>query len=349
MAKSNPFKSFITYGIGVGLYAKLLNREDANEKIERRATEDPTGATWGTMGFVSPDGSGDFAIEMAGSGAVMLAVQINERILPGKVRDEHLKERLKAVREMEGRDPGKKEYAQLRDEVEAELLPKSHIRRTTVPVLVYEKRVVFFTSSAKRASDLASLLWSLCNDFGFHPKMLPLATKDTADAWLTSVAKSEDDSPLVPLDSAVIRAAFAEDKSVVRIKDKDIDDSDVQALLADSDYRVTELLVSVLEGAQDGPQGVAGASFTVTDKLIVKNLKFPDLAIREAIGEAGAEDDLGKAEFMGMGVLVALSVTAILDVICVALGGEDRTVYDEGDDTPDLDAFAEADDEDDEL
>lgn len=334
--KTNPFKAFITYGMAVGLLAKLNNSELAQEKMELRASEDPTGATWGTMGFVSPDGSGDFAVPMAGTRAVMVSVQINDRILPGKVRDEHLKKRLADLYQQSGRAADKKEFAQLRDEVEAELLPKSHIRRTVVPVLVYEDRLVLFTSSAKRAADIAALLWALCNDFGFHPKMLPASAKDSVGSWLTALAIGDDesDSPFVPMDSGVLRSANDVIKSVVRIKDKDIEASDIQALLVDGGYSVAELGVSVMEGVQDGLAGVAGVTFTITDKLVVKGMKFPDLTIRAAIGEAGkgdGDDEVAKVEFQGMAHLVAESVSLILGSIFAAVGGEDRAIYDEDD------------------
>lgn len=333
--KSNPFKAFITYGMGTGLLAKLNDSDLAQEKMALRESEDPTGATWSTTGFVSPDGSGDFAVPMAGTRAVMVAVQINDRILPGKVRDEHLKKRLDELYRQSGRAADKKEFAQLRDEVEAELLPRSHIRRTLVPVLVYNDRLVLFTSSAKRAGDIAALLWALCNDFGFHPKMLPASAKDSVGAWLTALAIGDDhDSPFAPMDSGVLRCPNDVIKSVVRIKDKDIEDADIQALLVDGGYSVSELGVSVMEGVQENLAGIAGVTFTITDKLVVKGMKFPDLTIRTAIGEAAkgdGDDEIAKVEFQGMAHLVAESVSLVLGSIFEAVGGEDRTIYDEDD------------------
>lgn len=330
--KSNPFKGFITYGMAPGLMAKLHGPgAEVHIKLCQLESEDPTGATWGTMGFVEPIGNGDFAVPLDGTRSVLLMVKFNDRILPGKVRDEHLRVRVAALADQQGRPCSKKEYAQLRDDVEAELLPKSHIRRTFIPVLVYKEHLVIFTTSAKRANDIVSLLFGLCNNWGFKLTALPLDVKESVSAWLTAVAKSDDDSVLAAMDSAVIRRVADSDKAVYRIKDKDIDDAEVQELLVDENNRVTELSVSVLDGVQDEYSGIAGLTFNVNSNLIVKGMKFPDLTIKSAIGEVGTDDSALIAEFIGMATLVALSVTHVLEILIQACGGENRTVYEDED------------------
>lgn len=329
--KTNPFKNFITYSMAAGLLGKLQSRNVIEYEIEPRMSVDPTGSMWSTMGFVSPDGSEEFVVPLTGTGAVLLAVQLNERILPAKVRDEHMKKRLDDIMEREGRKPTKSEYASLRDDVESEQLPKSHIRRTVIPILVFSERIVFFTSSAKRATDLAAIMWSVAQGSKVDTPLLPATAKESVTAWLTALVKGEDDSPFAPMTSGVLRHTEDTIKSVVRIKDKDLDDADIQALLVDNKYRVSELRAYVMEGHSSDMDGVEGVEFTINDKLVVKGMKFPDLAIREAIGEAGEGDDLARLEFQGMAHLVASSVSKLIYAIFEATGGEDRGVYDQYD------------------
>lgn len=340
--KTNPFKNFQIYGINVSLLAEMSNLRNAvalTKQFVALESKDPTGATWSTMGFVPPSG-GEMALLIDGGKAALLTVQFNDRILPGKVRDEHMAVKVIEVAERESRKVSKREYAEIRDEVEAELLPKSHIRRTIVPVLIYNEHLVIFTSSAKRANDIAALFFRVATNLFDYPCILPAVTQDHASDWLTAIATSEDDSPLVATDSAVMRSKDTENKAVLRIKDKDIDDGEVQAILESNEYLVTELGVFVND-CDNEHSGIAGVTFTLTSKLVIKGMKFPDLTIRSHIGDLSDHDNATQAEFEGMATLVALSVAELQKIIFNNLGGEDRRSYET--------SKAKTDTEDDEL
>ena len=330
--KNNPFKGFQTHACTPGfLYLKLMMGAATPElqaDIQKFESEDPVGAFWGTIGFVSPDGSGQFAVPLEGTRSVLLAVQFNDRILPGKVRDEHMKQRIADLMDREGRTPTKREFAQLRDDAEAELLPKSHIRRSVVPLLVYHDHIVIFTTSHKRGLDIVTLLFRLSNALGKDIRILPAATNDFVAQWLTAIATADDDSCLAAMDSAVHKSANPETNTTVRIKDKDLGEGDVQDMLRSGEYRAAELGVCVIDGWRSA--GVEGVTFTLTEKLIVKGMKFSDLSIRAAVGEIDKRNTTAAsaAEFLGMATLVALSVSTILTIVFDALGGEDRKAFD---------------------
>lgn len=328
MKRSNPFKSFQVFSTNGGRYTlqkyttpKGLER--AAERLADRLSEDPTGAQWGTIGLVEPDG---VSLLLPTSKGVMLAVQFNDRILPGKVRDEHLRKRVAALMEQEGRAVSKREYAQLRDDVEAELLPKSHIRRSIVPVLFMDAHMVIFTSSAKKADDIAAFMLNTTADLKHTLKLSRLTTNDSVAPWLTAVATSDDESPLEASTVAVLRSVDEELKATLRIKDKDINSQEVQTLLESGDYHVTELGVDVMSGAQTA--GIEGLRFTLTSKLVFKGLKFPDLAIQTALGEVDG-DEATVGEFHAIAELTASTVAELIKIINEALGGEQTLTEDE--------------------
>lgn len=143
--KNHPFKNFIPYAVAAVVQDKLrdayltqVDGTDENDLLDalvERQVRDPGEHDWRSFGFVQPLSTDDGLLVSPTSGIYHLAIQFNERILPAKVRDEHVAKRIAAIEERDGRKVHKKEYAQVRDEVQFELLPKAFIKRSMVHVL----------------------------------------------------------------------------------------------------------------------------------------------------------------------------------------------------------------------
>lgn len=112
-----------------------------------------------TAGFVPPMSGPELAWD-AYTGAPLFAVGFAERILPASVVRDALAARAQEFEANTGRKPGKRAMLALREDVLAELLPKSHIRRTTVRAYIdhQARLVVCDTSSHKRAEAVVKLL-----------------------------------------------------------------------------------------------------------------------------------------------------------------------------------------------
>lgn len=123
MAKfTNPFKAFIAYAI-----ANIPDEYDP----EALSSQDPSGGQWSTMGFIEPlPGLGESMVAMPSS--MLFAIQFNDRMLPAKVRDERVKAMVARLEAQQGRKVGKREYAEIREQVEFEMLPQAFIKRTVV-------------------------------------------------------------------------------------------------------------------------------------------------------------------------------------------------------------------------
>lgn len=260
---TNPFKAFIPY---------LVNTA-RSENLEDHVATDPSGGDWRRLGLVPAVKGEELSIDLNGAGMVM-AVQFNERILPGKVRDERLQIEAARLERLQGRKVGKKEYAQLREQVEFDLLPKAFIRRTVVPVLFYKHTpgtqiMLVCTSSQKRADDAVGVLRGV---FGIDLMPWKIETESSISGVLTTLASNGNADPdeecwlhFSPLDSAVIKG---ENKQTIRIKDKPVESQDVQDLLAGEGQVVHEL---ALAWCEDNPGAEEpDLTFVATSNLAFK-------------------------------------------------------------------------------
>lgn len=268
---TNPFKAFIPYTV-TG-FSDFLDDDDLDE--DSFASVDPSGGQWATVGLVPAIEHERPVIDLQGAGTLM-AVRFNERILPGKVRDEMVAKEVLRLEASQGRKVSKKEYAQLRDHCEFALLPKAFIRRTVVPVIFTQEYMLVCTSSQRRADDaVAALITALGDQF---VATLITCKRDMRDVLTTMATDGsrilDGDVSFYSDDSVVLKG---EDKRTVRIKDKDISDADVQAFLSEA-YEAVELGVSMHTGGEEKMSFVVntGMCFKRIDNIGVKMGKGED-------------------------------------------------------------------------
>lgn len=312
---SNPLKNCIPFSIDSEFIDELLEvandpTHDFHDEIENHRPVDPSGGQWRTSGIPAVTLAGNEPITPVSPEILMMAVQFNERILPGKVRDEHLAEAIAQIEEREGRKPGRKEYAQLREQVEFDLLPKAFIRRSWVYVTFIrpQQLMLVHTSSAKRSDDVIATLAGLFSDFPveFKPRLL---RPKTPIETLTRIARDgyQDGVEFEPTDSAVLRG---ENKEVVRLKDMDIGSADVEALL-DQEYSVTELGLRTVNGGDEAMR------FVLNDKFVFKRIDVPDVTLQLK----HSDPEVLMAEFQSYAIMfITYLATAVTDIL-VEMGG----------------------------
>lgn len=254
-------KSFIPYLVNGTSVSNV-----SEDKLESNRSVDPSGTQWSSAGLVEPFPGEGLKVDLQGAGTLML-VQLNDRILPSKVRDELLAKKVEHLQQLEGRKVTKKEYRQLRDEAEGDLLPKAFIRRTLVPILFVnfgsDTAMLVCTSSHKKADDIAALLMDFFNDTTFVP--WKIQTDRPLENCLTTLVKHGE----LPEDYGFEADSFAvlrgEKKKTIRIKDKSLGDQDLDALWK-QDYAVSELGVSRFNGEFED-------TFVVTDAMVFKSMR----------------------------------------------------------------------------
>jgi DNA recombination-dependent growth factor C len=200
---------------------------------------DPEGGNWGTHGLVTPTPMGDYFHDLDGAG-MMMAVQFNERILPGKVIQERVDQMVQGVFERDGRHPGKKERAILREEAELELLPTAFIRRTTVHLMITsDNRLFVFTASTSRSDRIVSFLYDLFSNMS-HPLVITHLTPscDVVNK-LTGIALASE-STCGTLVAAMPMIMKDDESNRVTVRDTNVSRESYLDLIKQG-YRVQEL------------------------------------------------------------------------------------------------------------
>lgn len=323
MKSTKLIKAFIPFGSNAVLYdwcgRAARNPAKTAEAIDLFIAKDPAANEWSNLGLIEPLEEGSYVHDLDGK-ARMLKLQFSERKLPASVRDEKLNERYRELCEKEGRKLNKKEFAQLREDVEASLLPKAFITRSIVPVFVFKDRLMICTSSASKAEKVLGHLVRLTQARNLEWTFNEIVTACTPSHLLGRVARENlvyvDEDESARLEAGLAAVFKGEDKRAIRVKDRDLAAEEIQKVITSGGYGTTELAMQ-LRVIDD-----VLAGFTMTDKLIFKGIRLSDTTVANVGADA---DDLHATYW-----LFASTLNSILSHVVTALNDGDGG--DDGDD-----------------
>lgn len=282
-------------------------------KVRHLIAHDPSGGDWATIGLTAPIDDVNLVHDLDGV-ARLVMMQLNERALPGAVRDEEVNKRVKALVERSGLPITKHDYARLKDEVTEELLPKAFIRRTLIPVLVYPHMLLICHSSQKKIDDTLRVLFELARvnatvkfepdyyryEMGISTILKALATDD------------RDFDGLDNMHAGVAMKLKGEDKRTITVKERDAAGHEVQALIESDEYEVVELRIGWAAHAADD----AEVHFTLTDRGYFKAVVLGAVALR----------DISKEDKHATAWITAQTYRHLLVDTTAALGGLQKPV-----------------------
>ncbi|QIB09031.1 recombination-associated protein RdgC (plasmid) [Pseudomonas fluorescens] len=288
----------------IDLSAHRLETALASKKARPCATQEMT-----TYGFVAPFGKGEEAPLVHVSGDFLLvSTRKEERILPGSVVRDALREKVEEIEAEQLRKVYKKERDQIKDEIIQAFLPRAFIRRSTTFAAIAPKLglVIVNTPSAKRAEDLLSTLREVLGSLPVRPVTVKIAPTASLTDWVRAQEAPDD---FFVLDDCELRDTH-EDGGSVRCKRQDMTGEEVQ-LHVSTGKVITQLSLAWQDKL----------SFVLDDKMVIKRLKFEALLTDQA-QQDGGDDALGQldASFTLMMLTFASFLPALLD----ALGGEER-------------------------
>ena len=287
----------------------------------------PAKSQWRSLGFATIPQFGNKTVFEGAMGAVVICVRLQERILPSSIVNKVLADEIAKLSKRESRAVHRKEAAQLKDEVIAELLPKAFIRNKDILVLIHGDWVLVDTGSAKTADDVVTWLSK-----AFHEPRLELDGDYSAGGlslrpiigaevskWLRSIALGETttaegemlNSRFRHLDSVVLKS-----EGTVRIKDTSFDADEIQEMLINCDS-VAEL--SVAWGREKDSTELQCA---INDALAIKRLKFSDILLKQA--ENDSKDEGEVAHFDATVALVSSMLVALVEDIALSTAPKDE-------------------------
>lgn len=266
-------KSFLLYRITNQDHINTLNDcVGLSDLLENRPDHLPTGSQWSAAGFAPVNA--DIREEMVWSapgGVSVLNYMIHERQLTGATVREYVLARGKKIEEREGRPVYKKEYAQIKDEVLAELLPKAFIKHKRIITFVMGDLLVVGASTAKNAEAFLCDLREAIDGLS----VLPYSTKLAAPEVLKTLMTKGKLGALKLGDSAKL---VNDVKDTVAFKGVDLSDDEPQTYLHNG-FAVKELAVWL----------DVEMYCRVSDTYIFKGVKFAEDLIRTSHGDADGD------------------------------------------------------------
>jgi recombination associated protein RdgC len=261
-----------------------------------------------TYGFVAPFGKGEDApLVHVSQDFLLISARKEERILPGSVVRDAVKEKVEEIEAEQMRKVYKKERDQIKDEIIQAFLPRAFIRRSSTFAAIAPKLGLILVNSAspKRAEDLLSTVREVIGSLPVRPLTVKVAPTAVMTEWVKTQKAADD---FYVLDECELRDTH-EDGGIVRCKRQDLTSDEIQLHLS-TGKQVTQLSLAWQDKL----------SFVLDDKLVVKRLRFEELLTNEA-EENGGEEALGQLD--ASFTLMMLTFGEFLPALFEALGGEE--------------------------
>ena len=235
----------------------------------------------------------------------LLALAVEQRLLPGAVINDEVRERATAIEAQQGYAPGRKQLRELRERVAEELLPRAFTRRRTTHVWI-DPQAGWFCIDAASPAKAEEVIEHLRGTLGDFPLQMLHTQLSPASAMADWLAGGEAPAGFT-IDRDCELKAVGEDKAAVRYVRHPLEGTEIKAHLA-SGKLPTRLALTWDDRI----------SFILGEKLEIKRLAFLDLLKEAAEQSAEHADEQFDADF----ALMTGELARFLPQLLAALGGE---------------------------
>lgn len=295
------FKNLQLYRLPV---AWNVSADDLEEQLARRRFQSCGSQDMDSRGWVSPTGD-DMLVHRVG-GQWLLALGIEQRLLPSSVVKQEAAERAEELAQQQGYKLGRKQMKELQEQITQEFLPRAFTRRRKVftwidPVSGW---LGIDASSQARAEDVLEILRQTLDSFPLALLRTQLSPAGAMAEWLAG-----GEAPAgFTIDQDCELRSVTEERAAVRYVRHTLEGDEIRAHL-DAGKMPTRLALTFDERV----------SFVLTEKLEIKRLDFLDV-IKEKLEDTDSDDAraVADAEFALMTGELAPMLAAVVD----ALGGE---------------------------
>jgi len=259
-----------------------------------------------SRGWVSPRKDG--GLVYANNRQWLIALAIEQRLLPASVVNDEVRERAEKLTDEQGHAPGRKAMRELKERVTEELMPRAFTKRRTTFVLIDPINGWFIVDAGShgKAEEVIEHLRHCLDDFPLTALRTQLSPQSAMADWLAG-----GDAPNgFTIDRDCEVKAVGEEKSAVRYVRHPLGDEvsgEIKAHLA-AGKLPTKLALTWEERI----------SFVLTDKLEIKRLAFLDLLKEDAAKNAEHADEQFDADF----ALMTGELARFMPQLIASLGGE---------------------------
>lgn len=258
------------------------------------------------LGWVKPAPTAK-QLHHIGSGATLLCLRRQEKVIPAAVVNETLQERVEEIELKQGRRVGRKEKLSIKEDILSELTPRAFVRSsfTWGYIAPSDNLVIVDAASGKKADEFLDLLRQTVGSL----PVVPFSTKESPSVVMTDWLQNANKRPQgLELDGQCELRSDLEEDSVIRAKQGELDAEEVIAHI-ETGKQVVKLAVDWQERVQ----------CIICDDLTIKRLRFGDDLLEEAKDSYGDEDPMTRldADFN----LMVLELRRFIKAMSDAFGG----------------------------
>jgi recombination associated protein RdgC len=247
------------------------------EKALKKAALKPIGPLeLQRRGFVSPFGPDGKTMLHEASKCVLFELVSQDKVLPSSVVKDALEEKYKAIRARTGRNPGKRQREQLKDEVLTDLLPRAFAKsaRQFAYVDLELKYLVLDSASDKACEALISTLREGLEGFVAEPIQTESSPSAIMSEWL---ARAKCDGPFVLGDEVELKDPV-DTGCAVRAKRHDLEAEEIR------EHVRTGKKVSQLALVYDNRM-----TLVLDEKFKLRKLRFLDVILEAVKADEGMD------------------------------------------------------------
>ena len=278
-----------------------LHLSELEERLSRQTLSPCSASEAHSIGWVPSCADG--ALVRLVNRQWLIALGIEQRLLPVSIIKQHTGERARAIEENEGRRIGRREARELREAITQELLPRAFIRKHSTygwidPVNGW---LVIDAAAPAKADELIEHLHKSMDGLPLKPIKVARSPVSAMTGWL---ATGEAPSGFSIDQDLELRSA---ENAIVRYARHALDGDDITQHIA-TGKSVTRLAMTWGDKI----------SFLLDEKLQLKRLAFLDILKEETEGQAENEEERFDLDF----TLMTGELACLFDDLLDALGGE---------------------------
>lgn len=282
---------------------KLPDLEMLANKLQEAAFKPCMGLDWDSIGFSSPV---SFSPEMVfpAQNTWRIALKKEEKVLPAAVVRDILDEKINEIREIEGRNVGRKEKIELKENITDDLLPRAFTKSSKTEGII-DSQYGFLLINQANSNRAEMLLTKLRDALGGLEAKLP-RTQQSPGSLMTEWLLQGSAAGHFELDSDCELKGLGDAAPVVRISHQDLTAEEVINLVKNGKI-VTQLGLCWQDRVR----------FVLTQDFTLKRIQFLDVIQEEA---AGHGDDMQSITFASQ-ILMAEALGELLSELVHHLGG----------------------------
>lgn len=282
---------------------KLPDLEMLANKLQEAAFKPCMGLDWDSIGFSSPV---SFSPEMVfpAQNTWRIALKKEEKVLPAAVVRDILDEKINEIREIEGRNVGRKEKIELKEKITDDLLPRAFTKSSKTEAII-DSQYGFLLINQANSNRAEMLLTKLRDALSGLEAKLP-RTQQSPGSLMTEWLLQSSSAGHFELDSDCELKGLGDAAPVVRISHQDLTAEEVVNLVKNGKI-VTQLGLCWQDRVR----------FVLTQDFTLKRIQFLDVVQEEAAGQG---DDMQSITFASQ-ILMAEALGELLSELVHHLGG----------------------------